>query len=361
MEAATAAVVGYLEACAAGEPAREWQLSGTGPVAELEAKLRRLYGKRYALCVSSATTGLIGLGMALELDGAEFVTTPYTYGATLAPWLFLNCRPRFADITPTTLTIDPTAARHAGTPRTRAILAADIHGVPCDTRALRAVADELGCWLIVDGAQSFSAMRGGMPAGAFADALVVSFNSQKQFWAGEGGAVLMDNQDLYEKLLWETQHCSRQRRELGLHLDNEFALNGRINPLSAVWANAVFDDVQRAIEDYRRQCFEVGALLNRSGLTVPTRWQEEGIVPSFFRLTFRWAGVPDEASLAATLRSSGYEARISPSPIRLVYQQSAFLTQFERRTTVPPDCPVAEVAAARSFCLDVSRSADEPS
>ncbi len=60
------------------------QLVGSGSVSELEAKLRKHYGMQYALCVSNATTGLLAVALALDLRRVEFVTTPYTYGASLA-------------------------------------------------------------------------------------------------------------------------------------------------------------------------------------------------------------------------------------------------------------------------------------
>src|SRR2546426_12331211 len=58
-------------------------LFGLGAVASLEEKLKRHYGMKYALCLSNASTGLLALGLALGLKSKEFVTTPYTYGASI--------------------------------------------------------------------------------------------------------------------------------------------------------------------------------------------------------------------------------------------------------------------------------------
>src|ERR1700755_2002547 len=79
---------------------QEHYCGASGPVADLETKLRELYEMKHALCVSNATTGLFALALAAELRRNEFVTTPFTYGATLAGWLMLNNRPLFADIDP---------------------------------------------------------------------------------------------------------------------------------------------------------------------------------------------------------------------------------------------------------------------
>src|SRR5947209_1865523 len=87
-------------------------LSGTGAVRELEVRLKRLYEMRHCLCVSSATIGLVGVALALDLRGADFITTPYTWGGTLAGWLLLGNRPVFADIEPRTLGLDAESMRH---------------------------------------------------------------------------------------------------------------------------------------------------------------------------------------------------------------------------------------------------------
>src|SRR5690242_3914128 len=93
------AVEQYLLAAGSDNVSR-MHLSGTGAVAELEERLRTHYGMRHAVCVSSATSGLLGLALALDLRQIEFVTTPYTYGASLASWLLLGNRPLFADVDP---------------------------------------------------------------------------------------------------------------------------------------------------------------------------------------------------------------------------------------------------------------------
>lgn len=74
-----------------------------------------------------------------------------------------------------------------------------------------------------------------------ADAVVLSFNSQKGLPAGEGGCVLTDNTDLYEQLLWWSQHPLRQKRELGFDIYNEFSFNSRMHPAAAASALRSFD------------------------------------------------------------------------------------------------------------------------
>ena len=325
-------------------------LDGTGTVNDLEKKLKRYYGMRHALCVSSATAGLLGCALALGLRETSFITSPYTYGSSIGSWMFFKNRPIFCDIDPVTLTLDPKAIRRAITTKTRAILVPDIYGVPADSSEIQKLADEYGLWHIADAAQSMGAYRNSHPASVFADALVISFTVGKTIFAGEGGAVLTNNTDLYRKLLWYTQHPRRQRRELGLGLDNEFAMNARIHPLAAVWANATFTDALTRLKDYQKRCFEVIDLMNDSGWIEPIQFQDVGIQPSFFRLTAAWRDRPHPKKLTRQLLKMGIVADVVPPPVRLLYQQPAFLAQY-KRCFQRGACPNAERQFERRFAL----------
>ena len=217
-----------------GHNSEPFHLRGGGAVGELEKRLETYYGMQHALCVSNATLGLLAVQLALGLKGVEILTTPYSWGGTVAGALLLGNRLAFGDIDAVTLTLDPDTVRNAISPHTKAILAVDVDGTPSDSSGLRQVADEYGLWYITDAAESFGATREGHPASYDADALVLSFGPGKPLDVGEGGAILTSSQELYEKLLWHTQHPERQRLELGLHLDNESCLTGRIHPAAVL-------------------------------------------------------------------------------------------------------------------------------
>jgi dTDP-4-amino-4,6-dideoxygalactose transaminase len=334
-------------------------LSGSGAVRDLENRLQSFYRLKHALCVSNAGVGLMAIALALDLRGEEFITTAYTYGASLAGWLALGNRPVFADIDVHSLTLDPASVRSRMSSRTKAILAVDIYGIPSDTNRLREVADERGIWYIADAAQSLGATMNGAKASSRADALVLSFTTGKTVFAGEGGAVLTNNDDLYEKLLWHTQHPIRQRRELGLNLDNEFGVNARIHPLAAILANAGFDRALRKLRKHQDRCFKILSALNGSGLTDPIRFEHEKIVPSFFRLTAAWTDGPQESALSEELRRMGFEASLAPAPVRLVYRQPSFQAQYGSVIRGDVRCPTAERQADSRFCV-VMNPGNEP-
>jgi perosamine synthetase len=321
-------------------------------ISELESKLRLHYGMRYALCVSNATAALYVLGLALELKNCEFVTTPFTYGATIAGMLALGNRPQFADIDPLCMTLDPVAAERAITNKTKAIVSVDIFGIPSDGDALRQIADRRGLWLISDSSQSFGAIRNGSPAGAAADALVVSFTAGKTLFAGEGGAIVTNNLELYQRLVYWSQHPLRQRRELGLLIDNEFAFNARISPLSAVWANAMFDVALRKLRLHQQQCREIIHCLNESDLTETIDFESKGIRPTFFRLAARWKAGAKPTRLRRFLKHHNLNVTVEPLPIRLLYKQPYMRLQ-RSQSAKPIRCIHAERQILKGFAVAV--------
>ena len=325
--------------------------ASTGAVAKLEEKLRRHYRMKHALCVSNATTALFLVALALELKNCEFITTPLTYGATIAGMLLLGNRPKFADIDSRTLALDPAAAARAITPRTKALVSVDIFGIPADSRALRRLADEHGLWYISDSSQSFGAKSAGFPAGAFADVVVTSFTAGKTLFAGEGGAIITDNTELFQKLIWLSQHPFRQKKELGLSMFNEFAFNGRIHPVSAIWANSVFDSSLEEVRKYQKFCFKVIDALNETGLTVPVEFAARQIEPTFFRLTAEWKDKPKPVLLERELKKKSFYLRVSSIPMELLYRQYAFAAQYEFLAKKATRCLQAERQAERRFCL----------
>lgn len=333
----------------------QMQLCGTGAVSELEEKLKNYFGMRYALCVTNATIGLLAVALALELRNEEFVTSPITYGASLAGLLLLGNKPIFADVDPGTLTLSPQSAQNVITPKAKALLAVDIFGNPADTTSLRALAEQYGLWYIADAAQSFGARRSGRPASAFADAIVLSFTTGKSLFAGEGGAVLTNHESLFEKLVWYTQHPHRQHKDLSLQFNNEFGVNGRIHPLAAVWANATFEDTLQGIRKHQAKCFNLIEALNELGHTDEITFQKQDIEPAFFRLTAKWKDKPKRERLVRELTERSLPVSLEQLPVRLIYKQPAFLAQYKSNGAIRR-CPEAERQMQKRVCIIPKRT-----
>lgn len=331
------------------------QLVGSVQISELENKIADYYGMKHALCVSNATIGLLGLALASDLKNSEFITSPYTFGGTVSGLLLLNNSIVFADVESTTATINVNEIEKSISTKTKAILAVDILGNPCCSEGLRKIADDYGLWYFADSAQSFGAKRNGFPASYLADALVISFTFGKTLFAGEGGAIVTNNSELYEKLLWHTQHPFRQKRELGLGLYNEFGINGRIHPFAAILANENFEKSLEALENYQTQCLQILELLNESGLIEEVNFRKENIKPSFFRLTIIPKKKVKNQDIQEFLLRHNIYCKFSSVPVSVIYKNPSFLLQFENqfRKTI---CREAERQADQRISLVIHNS-----
>jgi perosamine synthetase len=173
----------------------------TGPrVPAFERELADFTGAAHAIAFSSGTAALHGATSAAGLGpGDEAITTPLTFVATANAVVYVGAEPRFADIDPGTLLIEPAAVAAAITPRTKALLPVDYAGQPADYDALRAIADAAPSGpltIIADASHSLGATWGGRSVGTLADMTVLSFHPAKILTTGEGGAVLTDSDDL---------------------------------------------------------------------------------------------------------------------------------------------------------------------
>jgi perosamine synthetase len=201
-----------------------------------------------------------------------------------------------------------------------------LFGNPCDMKGLREIADEFGIWYIADAAQSLGAYRDRLPASAFADAIVVSFTVGKSLCAGEGGAIITDNAELYQKLVWFTQHPYRQYRDLGL--ENQFGLNGRIYPLAAVIANASFEQAMQDLQIYQSHGLAIAAALNEIGLTAEIPHNLD-YLSTFFNFVATWRDRPQPERLLKELGDRGFDLEIEPLALCPIPQQAAFVAQYQ--------------------------------
>ncbi len=122
-------------------------------------------------------------------EGDEVVTTPMTFLSSANAVVYAGATPVFADVDPGTANLGPAAAEAAVTPRTKAILAVDLYGLPADHVALREVADRHGLLLVEDAAHCVEGRRDGYGPGQLADYACFSFYATKNLTCGEGGAV----------------------------------------------------------------------------------------------------------------------------------------------------------------------------
>lgn len=180
----------------------------TGPeIQKLEEKLCRLTGAKYAVAVSNGTAALHIACLAAGITpGDEVITTPITFAASANCALYCRAKPVFADINPETYNISPEAIREKISEKTKAVVAVDFTGQAVEFDAIRKICDEHNLVLIEDGAHSIGTKYNGKSVGSLADMTIFSFHPVKTVTAGEGGAVLTNSKELYDRLCLFRSH-----------------------------------------------------------------------------------------------------------------------------------------------------------
>jgi UDP-4-amino-4,6-dideoxy-N-acetyl-beta-L-altrosamine transaminase len=170
-------------------------------VDEFEAKIAKYCGAKHAVAVSSGTAALhIACAVAGISEGDESITSPITFAATANVMVYCGGKPVFADIREDTLNIDPEEVRKRLSSRTKALLPVDFTGRPADLDEIMAIAKERNLVVIEDAAHALGAEYKGRRIGSLADMTVFSFHPVKHITTGEGGMILTDNEEFYEKL-----------------------------------------------------------------------------------------------------------------------------------------------------------------
>ena len=180
----------------------------TGPkIKEFEDALCAYVGCKYCVAVNSGTSALDIAVQSLELPkGSEVITTPFTFVATSNAILYNGLKPVFADICSDTFNINSEDIRRKITKDTKAIIYVDYAGQPCDIKTIQEIADEFDLYIIEDACHAIGAEYGGRKVGNFADLTIFSFHPVKHITTGEGGAVVTDDEDLYERLALLRSH-----------------------------------------------------------------------------------------------------------------------------------------------------------
>jgi dTDP-4-amino-4,6-dideoxygalactose transaminase len=166
----------------------------------LETEWADVVGRSTGLLFNSGTAAihaaLYGIGVE---PGDEVITTAYTFAGTWQPILQLGAIPVFVDIDPRTFNLDAARIESMIGPRTRAIVAVHIGGLPADLDEILEVAGRHGLYVIEDACQAHGATYHGRPVGSFGIVGCHSLNSSKILTGGEGGLFVADDDAVLER------------------------------------------------------------------------------------------------------------------------------------------------------------------
>ncbi len=185
-----------------------------GPLIQrFEQAVAEYCGATYGVAMANGTTALHAACVAAGIgDGDQVITTPLSFVASANCVLYCGGMPVFADVRPDTLTIDVSEIEKRLTAKTKAIIAVDYAGHPCELDEIRALAKKHHLILIEDAAHSLGAIYKEKQVGGLSDMTVMSFHPVKHITTGEGGMILTNNSEFAERLkLFRTHGITRQR------------------------------------------------------------------------------------------------------------------------------------------------------
>lgn len=334
-------------------------------------KFAEMYDSKYCVATSSGTASIhVALGAVGVGPGDEVITAPITDMGSVIGILYQNAIPVFADLDPHTYNMDPKSIEEKITDRTKAIVVVHLAGNSAEMDEIMRIAKKHNVYVIEDCAQSYCCTYKGKYAGTYGDIGCFSVNDFKHISAGDGGMIITNNEELYQKaLMFADKNYNRLGAEIAKNVPY-LAPNYRMNELTAAVGLAQLDRVEDICA--KRQVYGAGlnaALQDLEGIYPHKVLDDCGC--SFWFYMFR----VDEEELGTTrsefvkaLRAEGIPAIEGYIP-QCVYQ----LDMFKNKTVYPGgtqypldgthgreieykdgDCPVAEKILATSVRVPVS-------
>lgn len=318
-----------------------------GPkVDEFEDGLADFIGSKYATALNSGTSALHAVLLAHGIGpGDEVIAPSYTFISTVNSALFVGAKPIFADIEEETYGLDPESVAERITDKTKAIIPVHYAGCPAKVREIKEIAEDKGILVIEDAAESFGASIDGKKTGTFGDSAILSFCQNKIITTGEGGAVVTDSREVYEKLKLIRSHG---RLESGDYFSSanlfdyiDLGFNWRMSNLTASLGVSQLkkaDEIIRLRREHSQYLSKgIAEVTDEIKIFNPPKGYKH-----VYQLYSMWANNRDE--LLSHLSERGISAKIYFDPVH----QSAF---YRDKLGYDDSLPVTERAAETTITL----------
>lgn len=330
-----------------------WLTSGP-EVGAFEDALARTVGAAHAVAVSSGTAALHAAMFAIGVGpGDEVIVPPMTFAASANAAVYQGGTPVFADVDRDTLLIDPARVAAAITPKTRAIVAVDYGGQPCDYDALRAIVGSRRIAIVADACHALGARERGRPVGALADLSVFSLHPVKHVTTGEGGAIATADAGMAARMRTfrnhgiTSDHQQRSAQSSWVYEIVELGYNYRLTDVQCALGLSQLAKLPARIA--RRQA--IAGEYDRAFASIPEVGPltvRPGVLHAYHLYVVRvdtTALACDRATLFGALRREGIGVNVHYIPVHLhpYYRQ--------RFGFGPGLCPVAEAAYEQLITL----------
>lgn len=204
--------------------------------------------------ISLMVNGHMALEMAIQTfgfpEGAEVITTPFTFISTTHAIVRNHLKPVFCDVKLSDGTIDETKIEDLISENTVAIIPVHVYGNVCDIEKIQKIADKYNLKVIYDAAHAFGVKYKGKGIGSYGDASIFSFHATKVFNTIEGGAVTFSQHVMYEKLYNLKNFGIR-----GEELVTDIGANAKMNEFSAIMGLCNLEHFEQALKEREKKYF----------------------------------------------------------------------------------------------------------
>lgn len=322
----------------------DWLTQGP-KIKEFEDALCKYTGVKYAVAVSSGTAALHISCLAANIKrGDEVITSPITFVASANSILYCGGKPVFADIQKDTVNIDPEEIKKKINSNTKAIIPVHFAGHPCDLEEIKEIAEKHNLLIIEDASHALGAEYKNLKIGSckYSDMTIFSFHPVKHITTGEGGAVLTNQKDLYQRLLLFRNHGITKEKEKMTKFDgpwyyemHELGFNYRMTDFQCALGISQLKKLEKYIERRR----ELVSIYNKElskidKITLPV---EKPYVKSSWHIYYiRLKDASKRRLIFEELQKSNIGVQIHYIP---VYLQPYYQKNFGYKIG---DCPKAE-------------------
>jgi perosamine synthetase len=331
-----------------------------GPTgARFEGLFADSVGAPHCAAVSSGTAGLhLCMRLAGVGPGDEVITSPYSFVASANCAIYEGATPVFADIDPLTFNLDPAAVEAAITPNTKAIVAVDIFGYPCELDPLLTLCERHGIAMIEDACEALGAHYKGKPLGSHGHPAVWAFYPNKQMTTGEGGAVTTASAEQHE-LLVSLRNQGRLETSSWLQ-HGRLGYNYRLDDLSAALGIGQLEKLDRILAARNAVAGVYAEVLEDLDVELPLADDDDHVRSWFVYVVKLPAGVDRDAVMARLAVAGVATAPYLPS-IHLQSYMRDLYGFSEGMLPVSEDCSARTLALpfhARLERVDQERVAD---
>lgn len=325
-------------------------------MAAFERTVADFTGAGEAVAVSSGTAALHAAMYAIGIGpGDEVIVPPMTFAASANAVVYQGGAPVFADVEPDTLLIDPGSVEARITPRTKAVVAVDYAGHPCDYDALRALTSRHGLALVSDACHSLGGEYKGGKVGALADLTVFSFHPVKHVTTGEGGMIVTGDPALAGKMRLfrnhgiTTDHRERSEQATWHYEMVDLGFNYRLTDFQCALGISQMRKLPRWIARRQEIARNYDAAFAASeAFNSLTRRENVSHAYHLYVIQLEQALLKaDRSRIFSDLRARGIGVNVHYIPVHL---HPFYRKRFH---TGPGDCPAAERAYERILSLPI--------